>query len=1038
MLLLAVWSCCSCSLLPAQYYFDRYTVVGEEEEVRGILQEGADGFIWIGAPNGLYRYDGRNFKAYHHDPDDSLSLGGQHIYSMVALDDKLWVGTEQGISIMDFEDHTFVNHRLPKIYWPGWEENNSNRRVNAIFRDRQGEIWVGTHAFGIWHFDPHTGIFTPHSQRKYKLLRSPLERPYKINAITQSAVNDSILWVGTSAGLIEMNKYTATQQLHLFQDEDMLKETAVNVILEVVAHENGLIYTGNWTEGVFTFDPATGQFQPLVVSNDRHSITRKSHVRSIYPAPDGQLWFTTSAGVGLYHPLTQRLTFAKSNDFSERDYYGISMIDRRGRIWYNSGFGIYLFDPQLQQFEEHSFRELYFRNDAALAFNLAYDTARNKVIVCPLRADGIYLWDRTDKSWEKQPFFPGEDRMLLVSDLTDLGQGQFLLTTREGIFRYNIHTRERRQVPLPASITPSNIRRTIHTQKGEIWISVLQEGVYRTDLRFSGFTQYKTPIEYGEVGLAHISTLFEDSHHNIWIKRRNGFSVYHYARDTFYNFLYPLDPDNSFPVVFDFAEDRTGSIWTCNGAGWLGYMEAGHPEKGLVRKIAPETLGGINGYISELTTDARGEVWGFTLDHILHIDPDSEQVEKFSFQYGAAKSEFFGFEILPDNKMFLGSWQSVFETDEQQLRKNDELPIPYLFSINFRNEKTGAPYPLFGKKPLHLKHHQNFFTLNYSAQAFTLGDKVTFRYRLQGFDDWKEVGNSQIATYTNVPSGDYTFELQAANNEGTWNEVPLIIPITIDQPWYHSILFYLGIVLFLGLFVLSVYQYRVNQIRNEARLKTDFEKKLASVEMNALLAQMNPHFIFNSLNSIDRFILKNKSRQASEYLNDFARLIRLILQNSRSESIRLSDEIETLELYLKMEQLRFKEKFSYTINIDPAVDVDRVEIPPMLVQPYVENAVWHGIMYLPEEEHGELRVDISSKDGTLTIQVTDNGVGRVRSREIKQRKVRHKQSMGMKITHDRIDLINSLYDANARIDIADLYNEEEKPTGTKVFITICT
>lgn len=139
-----------------------------------------------------------------------------------------------------------------------------------------------------------------------------------------------------------------------------------------------------------------------------------------------------------------------------------------------------------------------------------------------------------------------------------------------------------------------------------------------------------------------------------------------------------------------------------------------------------------------------------------------------------------------------------------------------------------------------------------------------------------------------------------------------------------------------------------------------------------------------------------------------------------------------------MEQLRFKGKFDYTIHIDKAVDVDQIEIPPMLVQPYVENAVWHGIMHLPEDQPGHLRVDITCNDGLLTIQVTDNGVGRVRSQEIREHRIKHKQSMGMKITNDRIDLINTLYNANARIDIADLYNEEEQPTGTKVFITIPT
>ncbi|WP_170110212.1 sensor histidine kinase [Flavilitoribacter nigricans] len=1027
----------SVPLTQAQYYFDRYVNIGGEEDIRGILQEGSDGFIWIGTANGLYRYDGRNFKVYHHQPEDSTSLQHDNIYAMLAIGDQLWIGTAIGVSVMDLHTHTFTNYTFSSNNWPEWQGASSYNRVQAIFRDRQGEIWIGTHIQGLWRFDPVTETFIPYSERAYPQLPSPLEKPYLICSLTQSPTDDSIIWVGTGAGLLELNKVSGAQQLHLYRDEDLLKETAVNVVLNVYAHDDGLVYLGNWTEGVYTFDPATGLFAPLAAGNDSENITVKSHIRGLHRKNAEQIWMSTSRGVAVYNSHTRTLDYAKSNDFEKKAFYGISMIDKRGRIWYDNTFGIYLFDPHLQQFGNRSFRDLYDRKDPALNIYVEYDTVRDRIVVCPRRADGLYRYERKTEKWEKLALDPGDKPYLEVFGFSMLGDGQYLLSTRSGLQLYDERTGAQRVIEIPDDILYSDLRDVLLTSSGEIWISVNHRGIYRTDRDLRSFRHYREEIDYSDIGLTHMGILYEDSRQNIWIKRRFGFSVYHHQQDTFHNFIYPLDPDISFTMVNDFVEDRQGRVWTSNGHGMLGYLEADHPEKGLIRKINFNDVG-LPGYISRLETDSKGNVWGITEDDMICIEPDSLHISSYSFRYGARDFTYYGFRILPDDKMYIGSWVSLLETDAGRLRKNDELPIPYLSSISIRNETETEPYPLFGRKPLELKHHQNFFTLYYSAQAYTLGQDVNFRYRLRGFDEWKEVGHSQLATYTNVPSGDYVFELQAANNEGIWNKEALLIPIAIGKPWYATTWFYLGTGGFFGLFFLSVYQYRVNQIRHEARLKTDFDKKLASVEMNALLAQMNPHFIFNSLNSIDSFILKNESRQASEYLNDFARLIRLILQNSRSESIRLSDEIDTLELYLKMEQLRFNGKFEYVIHIDDSVDVDQVEIPPMLVQPYVENAVWHGLLHLPEDRSGKLRVDIDRKGGILTIQVTDNGVGRVRSREIKQRKIKHKKSMGMKITHDRIDLINTLYNANARIDIADLYSEDETPQGTKVFITLST
>jgi len=243
--------------------------------------------------------------------------------------------------------------------------------------------------------------------------------------------------------------------------------------------------------------------------------------------------------------------------------------------------------------------------------------------------------------------------------------------------------------------------------------------------------------------------------------------------------------------------------------------------------------------------------------------------------------------------------------------------------------------------------------------------------------------------------------------------------------------------LLIVLAVYSLYRYRIGQIRKKQRLKSEYEKKLANVEMSALLAQMNPHFLFNSLNSIDSYIIRNESKKASEYLNNFARLMRLILQNSRSNYISLKDELEALDLYLQMESLRFKNKFSYSINVDENIDSAATVIPPMLIQPYVENAIWHGLMHKSNGEEGKVEIQLTKKDDNLLCVVNDNGIGRKKAAELKaQKHTNHKRSMGMQITQDRIEIINKLYNINASVRILDVENEQGEAKGTKVELII--
>ncbi|MGA0557026.1 histidine kinase [Larkinella sp. VNQ87] len=230
-------------------------------------------------------------------------------------------------------------------------------------------------------------------------------------------------------------------------------------------------------------------------------------------------------------------------------------------------------------------------------------------------------------------------------------------------------------------------------------------------------------------------------------------------------------------------------------------------------------------------------------------------------------------------------------------------------------------------------------------------------------------------------------------------------------------------------------QNRLLEAQHIRKLEAEFEQKLAETEMTALRAQMNPHFIFNCLNSIKLYTLEHDADRASEYLTKFSRLIRLVLENSRSERVTLRNELDMLQLYADMEMMRFKQKLSFGVKIEPGLDTDFVEIPPLLLQPYVENAIWHGLMHKPEG--GTVRVRATQpQENLLQLTITDDGVGRAKAAELRSKSANHRKSFGMKMTSERIALVNQLYQTHTQVTIQDLVDADGQPAGTEVMIQI--
>jgi hypothetical protein len=377
------------------------------------------------------------------------------------------------------------------------------------------------------------------------------------------------------------------------------------------------------------------------------------------------------------------------------------------------------------------------------------------------------------------------------------------------------------------------------------------------------------------------------------------------------------------------------------------------------------------------------------------------------------------------NKLWISSENSIIS---HILPATEEKKAPSLFITHFTVNDNN--YPIHISSELH--YYQNRIKISFIGLSFNSFGKLQYQYRLIGLDTIWHTTQTPTVQYQFLPSGEYQFEVKAITPEGIENTSNISLKFSIDKPiWLKAWFIMLEIIFVIGC-TFSFIQYRLRSIQKKEEEKTLINKRIADIEMKALRAQMNPHFIFNAINSIQNHILKNDSKTAQDYLARFARLIRNVMENSKSEYIQLGIEIETLKLYIGLEQLRSGNKFQYEIIIQENISLYNTMIPPLLLQPFVENAILHGLMPMVDNS-GILKITMHIHDHQLICIINDNGIGRKKAAEIKKHKTSVHRSMGISATEDRIKILNSLKPGMANIIIQDI---EDENTGTCVTIAI--
>ena len=1038
--MLVVWA-----LLPlvsfSQYSFDHPVKIDQEAglPVNGLNAIGQDhrGFMWFGTWGGLCRYDGSQVKAFVSNREDPQAVYNSLITDLLVEEDRIWLTHYQGFSIFDLNREVFTNYQLTDSGLTD-QPTGISQRMFDVYRDRQNEYWLSSSKgmvrvqadlsdLQIYSYEVQAGEVVP----------TDLRNVNRVSFYTQDRYNDSIIWGATPGGLLRLNKFTEDLSRFYFQYPDKTLEFKLNYVSGAIYHHtDGFLYVGTAEAGIIRFDPRSGTYKRISLPGQAYDDALFRLLRHIVPASDEVLWITTVGGLLKYNCQKEEFELVKKNDPEADKYYGISFIDDQDRVWFGSRDGVFLFDQLVHQFEHHSYKSLLSSSEKSVPSAVVTSEDQRFVHVMVQKGEGIYSLDRKTRQWTltkaPTPFFE-QHTTFDAKAAIPYGKGKFLvLEAKEGLFEFDPAARRLTRLPRQPEMEPHSYASLLRHSSGELYIGNDQGGLIRYHLQSHKTRIYLQELEVDSpyVSAALVRLLFEDSRGQIWIKRTMGFSVFAPETEQFHHHLTPLNGDKTFGHILNFAEDDQGRVWTATFDSKIGYGEVAHPEKGIIEKISFEDAS----VFVQMGKGPGGNLWLQSSEGLFKFNPKSRESVFFGKEYGLLEEGSTVFQSINDKEMFLGFYDGIGIFTPDRLRKNEELPRPYLTDFKVFDESIFDDTSLFSIEEISLSYQQNFFSIEFSAIGHSLSGMNSFRYQLKGFDaDWIEAGERRFANYTNVPGGSYTFQVQAMNNEGNSNEETYEVHIHISTPWWASWWFRWGVIILIAAIGAALYRYRMEQVRREERVQAAFERKLNSVELYALRSQMNPHFIFNCLNSIDYYIIKNETRKASEYLNQFSRLIRLILQNSRSEYISLDSELEALRLYMDMERLRFKNRFAYEIQLDKTIDPEMVELPPLLIQPYVENAIWHGLMH--KEGEGKIDIRIWQEATQLVCLIEDNGIGREKAQALKSRHSGKKKSVGMRITQERLNMIERLYEVSTSTEVIDLTDPiSGEATGTRVVI----
>lgn len=954
------------------YHFRKYSVEQGLPFIQVFtIYQDENGFLWSGGYGGLSRYDGFEFRNY----SPLNGLPNHYVNAIAGGEDRsMWVGTIEGLA--QLKNDVFTTYTKA--------DGLPSDHINCLLRDERNNLFVGTRSglarFANDHFE--------------KIVVDPQFPSIEVLCFFQEP-NTGNLWIGTTEGVyLFSNGKFVHQRYPEFYDNDI---RAIN------KDRSGRIVAGSF-DGLFILE--NGLFRQFITPET----TVNPSINAMITDISGVLWIGANNGLFSFDGQSFQ-TIKVSNDPNSqvvRSLYN----DFENNVWLGTHAG-------LMRFRGKGFLS-YGVHDGLMGnfiFGITKDKNDNLWLCSDTR--GVFRYDgQVFHSYSRKEGMPAEGANSALAN----EDGSVYIGTLNGLvlFRDNkisriYNTRD--------GMNHDSVNVIYRDNDGTIWTGG------RTGISRMNGEKFEPHYISWSGTQPDVWSIFRDSKNRMWVGSYLG-GLFLFEGDTFrrVNKSMGIQADSYFGA----AEDKTGKLYFATLDGvyiWDGqHLDSIREQHGLNSDLV---------YSMKIDKE-KNYLWIGTNQGLNKFDLNAynnsgvKQIYTFGKEEGFSGVECNTNGMYEDNNgvMWFGTVNGLMRYNPADYRDN-----PYYTKTSIRKTYLFYNDTVLGKSPI-LDYTENSISFEYVGICLTNPAKVRYRYMLEGFEkEYSPPTSERIARYSNLPPGTYKFKVISCNNEGLWNDVPAEFSFTIATPFWKKSWFWI-LVSVAAMVILTVAIFtRIRRIKERERKEAEVRVALAGNELKALRAQMNPHFVFNSLNSIQHFILTNKSSDAGKYLNKFARLMRVILNNSEKSVITIREELEYLTLYIELEAMRFDNKFEWKIDIAEDIDTDYFEIPAMLLQPYVENAILHGLT--PKGEGGLLEIIMRLQGNNLLCRIRDNGIGREKSREMRQLSNRkdHK-SLGMKITSDRLELINNLQGSHLSMTVTDLKNEDGTPAGTQVDIFI--
>ncbi len=938
--------------------------------VRAIVQDG-DGLIWIATENGLNRFDGYGFKSFYANSGDSQSVQNNRIQQLVA-DNKgrLWGLTNEGIFCFSIAtQHSFA--------WPPNPAYNNNLldniRPSHVFLDGNQLPWAST----------YSGVVRDSAGR---------------------------LWAAGGNAIYNLDPDTRNVN-HTWQGPPNL------VIRDIRFDSYHRCWISTWGKGIYLVDLRDNRWTPFSPSAIRPVVYGGAEWRL-----EGQPWMVFACSYPCIVLVNEKdlSTYTIPFDSTTMTFSAPPFVDRQNILWLSTSDGVYYSSSSNNLFQVIDIPVLPSKvHKPAFAFVYGIREDSSGYWLSKRYYSGIFHYD---KHWRLLRTWPGAE--VLPSgrfgaqgatsgeafDFETIGNELFV-STESGISVLNLQSGRWTVIPPPGQ--SPQLRNIVIRDPRSWWIRSYSHGVYVFDPIARKFTHHYTDPDTARNKPGWIiHYLAQDKYHNIFATTNLGLYEYAPAIDAFEEVHYKgrINPGRS---LFGLAADSSGLLLVGGENGLFVY----NPQTGAIQRTFKED--NKIGLVSRICIDDRQNAWfsGISGYWCWLRKPD----KVVHFEYGL------GLPTTDDGIMYKSSDGCVYAGGKDAITRfypGRLITYQPTGRTKIIDALVGDSVALFtantdGHRQLTLKPDRNSFSVDFDVVNYDLISTNQYFYRLTPGDPrWRQSESGHL-TFYNLQPGSYTLEVRGASKlTGSFTNTDTL-DITVNPYWYQSTWFRIGSLLLLCGLAWYLVRYRIRSVRKDAA----FRQKMSDMEMTALRAQMNPHFIFNSLNSIENFIMQNEKRLASDYLNKFACLVRMILENSRTQAVPLVQDMEAMQLYVDLERLRFENKFGYVTEIDEVLLKGDYRVAPLLIQPFVENAIVHGLA--PSDKPGlYLKITVRLRNDFIHYTIEDNGIGRTESMAYARKYRPGHKSLGLEISRERIDLINRQHGTAGTLDIIDLYDDQ--------------